>query len=146
MPRFTFATWGAKSRFRVINKKSLLAFFDFVDGETGLEYLDWQLISGKNGRFVASPGKEAYENKDGVMIYPKLVAPAFDGAEKSKRNQRGEAFFTELTEVASAEYDRLSGTTGPTAATKRSGAGPLKMAVPPDLDGPPDDEDNDLPF
>jgi hypothetical protein len=136
MARFTVATWGSKNRFRVVDKKNLLAFFDFVDNETGLEYQDWQLIQGKNGRFVAAPGKDPYKDKKtGKDVYPKFVAPAYDATTDSKRNVAGERFFSEVLDMAAQMYDTMSAANGSSPApAKRSGAGPLPPShIPADL-------------
>jgi hypothetical protein len=46
MSRFTIAKRkGGKSAMRVVNKKNLLAFFDFQDADTGLTFRDFKLMS-----------------------------------------------------------------------------------------------------
>ena len=143
MARITIATWGEKYRLRVMNKENLLAYFDFVDQDNGLEYQDWQLMKGKNGLFVSAPGKKPYENKDKKTIYPKYVAPAYDGAAETKRSPSGEKFFADVLAAAKTVYDLLNTDEQPAARAKKSGAGPLPSTVPDDL-GP--DESDDLPF
>lgn len=130
MARFTIATWGNASRFRVQNKENLLAYFDFIDTETGLEYQDWQLMNSKNGMFVSAPGKKSYTNGKGKTVFPKYVAPAFDDEQDNKRNPKGDAFFQAVAKMAIAAYEAAGDApaTRPTAKAgsgRRSGAGPV---------------------
>jgi hypothetical protein len=110
---------------------TLVAFFDFIDNENGLEYTDWSLINGKNGFFVNSPGREPYKNKQNEMVYPRFVRPSFDGTQQSKRHPSGDAFFAEVLKAAEAEFRRISGNTQSAPQPQqqqqtRSAAGPVK--------------------
>lgn len=127
MSRIVIPQIGKKSSLRIIHKNSLLAFFNFVDTETGLEYKDWKLMAGKHGNFVGSPCAPSYENKEGRTIYPPYIQPAYDPETESKRNAKGEEFCKAILLVAQAEYDKLSGgSVSDRPAPKRSGAGPTR--------------------
>lgn len=150
MSRFTIAERkGGKSAMRVINKKNLLAFFDFQDNDTGLLYRDFKLMNGKNGVFVGSPTGEPYEDKNGDTQYPKYVDAIYDGDEKNKRNPAGDDFFKGVAEVAQEEYDKLSDGASEEderparSSKKKSGAGPVRSAP---RSRSTEDEDDDLPF
>jgi hypothetical protein len=79
----------------------LLAFFGFVDTETGLEYSDFMLKEGQYGIYVESPGKPGKNDK-----WYNFVRPAWD-VENEAKDEYGAAFFEELTEAANAEYERI---------------------------------------
>jgi hypothetical protein len=129
MARFTIPQRNKKSAMRVINKKSLLAFFDFVDNELGLEFKDWKLMKGQHGMFVGSPNAPTYVDKNGKTVYPEYIRPAYDPDADSKRNADGEAYLKELLKTAEAEYETLAGgseAAEPSPRGKKSGAGPIK--------------------
>ena len=142
--RFAFP---GKNALRIKEQKHLLAYFNFVDLSTGLEYRDFRLLNGQNGAFVAGPFR-TYEDKDGETRYSDFVRPAFD-AESSERNEVGVAFFAELTEAALEEFERVkaeggsgtqSRTSGSKSGAKKSGRGPVRQPAG------HDDDDEDLPF
>lgn len=151
MSRFTIAERkGGKSAMRVVNKKNLLAFFDFKDNDTGLLYRDFKLMNGKNGVFVGAPTGEPYEDKNGETKYPEYISAIYDADEKNKRSQAGDEFFKGVAEVAQEEYDKLSDGTDdeddrPARSTKKkkAGAGPMRKAPRSSSD---DEEDDGLPF
>lgn len=152
MSRFTIAKRkGGKSAMRVVNKKNLLAFFDFQDADTGLTFRDFKLMSGKNGIFVGSPTGEPYEDGKGQTRYPEYISSTYDPDTKSNRSEAGDNFFKTVAELAKEEYDKLSdGGSGsddedeaPRTSKKKAGAGPMRSA-PSARDT--DEEDDDLPF
>lgn len=121
--------------FNVRNSGNLLAFFSFVDNETGLEYSNWRLVQGANGVFVSSPFQTYQPEGATEPKYYNFVKPAYDKNAESKRNAKGSEFFDALCDAAKAYYDRktdgaVSG--GPPAST---GRGPVE-----------DSGDDDLPF
>lgn len=153
MSRFRIAQRkGGKSAMRVIDKKNLLAFFDFHDDETGLMYRDFKLMNGKNGMFVGSPTGEPYEDKNGDTKYPEYVSATYDPDEKNKRHPAADEFFKGLSEAAQAEYEKLSdGSTDDDeddrparSSKKKSGAGPVSRSAP--RSRKEEEEDDDLPF
>lgn len=114
--------------FRVRDDGTLLAYFSFVDNETGLEYSNWRLVTGKEGVFVSSPF-ESYDHKEKGMQYYNYVKPAYDSKADKNRNPKGVAFMTELSKVAHAFYQtKQSG--APVAAG--SGRGPVATEDPDD--------------
>lgn len=154
MSRFAIAVRkGGKSAMRVINKKNLLAFFDFQDNDTGLLYRDFKLMNGKNGMFVGAPTGEPYEDKNGDTKYPEYVSAIYDPDEKNKRHPAGDEFFKGIAEVAQEEYDKLSDGASDDDDTddrparsskKKSGAGPVSRSAP--RSRKEEEEDDDLPF
>lgn len=151
MSRFTIAKRkGGKSAMRVVNKKNLLAFFDFQDADTGLTFRDFKLMSGKNGIFVGSPTGEPYEDGKGQTRYPEYISSTYDPDTKSNRSEAGDNFFKTVAELAKEEYDKLSDggsdsddeDEAPRKA-KKAGAGPMRSA-PRARDE--DEDDDQLPF
>lgn len=129
-----------ENRIRVQNEGTLLAFFSFVDNDTGLEYQDWRLIDGKNGPFAASPSGKPYTPKGSdKAVYPSLVQPSWDKEAKNNRNPKGVAFMTALTTAAYEAYQAKSGVVQSTAA--RSGRGPVPSPASRN-----DYDESDLPF
>ena len=61
---------------RVVKKKSLLAFFSFVDTETGLECFDWRLMKGTNGVFIGPPSRAFPELFTRFVALPDKAATA----------------------------------------------------------------------
>ena len=119
--------------FRVQKRDTLLAFFSFVDNETGLEYTNWRLLQGTKGPFVGAPSETYDHPTKGKQYYP-YVRPAYDSTREDKRNPKGDAFMQELTEAVWAVYDKKSaGATASAGAT--SGRGPVS-----------DPTDDGLPF
>jgi hypothetical protein len=151
MSRFTIATRkGGKTAMRVIDKKNLLAFFDFQDNDTGLMYRDFKLMNGKNGPWVGSPTGEPYEDKNGDTKYPEYVSAIYDPDEKNSRNPAGDEFFKGVAEVALEEYEKLSdGSTDDDEDAprkpkkKKSGTGPVRSAPRSRTE---DEEEDELPF
>ena len=117
--------------FRVRDTNNLMAYFTWVDNETGLEYSNWRLVRGQNGVFVSSPF-ESYEHPEKGMQYYNYVRPAYDSKAENKRNSKGEELIAEVLRMAEAKYHELKGTV--TAGTT-GGRGPVN-----------DEEDTDLPF
>lgn len=139
MSRFMFP--GKRAMRPMNNGGNTLAYFDFVDTATGLEYRDWRLIDSKKGVFVASPYR-AY-NSNGETRYSDFVRPAKDG---DGRNEDGVAFFEELAEAAYAEYQAVVEQQQESRQQRRgrtrtrSARGPVK---PPMVE---ENENDDLPF
>jgi hypothetical protein len=151
MARFTFPGQYAM---RVIDKDQLLAFFTFVDTETGLEYRDWKLMTGSNGRYVGSPTGKPYKDKEGKDQYPKFVREAYD-VESKKRVQAGVEWFAALLEAAEAEYEQRSagGSGGSTGRSTNRSSGKGSYTRPAaskmkyeDMFATDGDGDDDLPF
>ena len=117
--------------FRPRNTGTLLAYFTFVDNETGLEYSNWRLVTGSNGVFVSSPF-ETYDNPEKGPQYYNYVKAAYDTKAENNRNAKGDKYIKDLAEAAHAVYQRLQSTAGVAAG---SGRGPVD-----------DEEDDDLPF
>lgn len=116
---------------RIIDDGSLLAFFNFVDTELGLEFKDWALRDGKNGVFVVSASRQ-YENNDGETKYSNYVQPNYD-FDNNVRDEDGIAYFDELTDAALAEFERRKeeGETGgrkKSKGRKSSGSGNRKSS------------------
>lgn len=103
-------------RVRPANKPgATLAFFDFVDTQTGVEYRDFVLLKGSNGTFVKSPFKE-FEGRDGPARMP------FVRAERD--NELGQQWFDEVCVeaetalVTSAKDSVFKPVTNPTTSGK----------------------------
>jgi hypothetical protein len=137
--RFTIPQRNGKSAMRVQKKNSLLAFFDFTDEVTGLEYKDFKLMQGPKGPFIGSPSAAPYK-KGEKTIYPDYVKPAYDPNTESKRNAKGDAYFSELRKVALAEFAKLTGDDDTSVAQARDESRPRSGA------GPMTKKNNDLPF
>lgn len=116
--------------FRPQNKNNLLAFFSFVDNETGLEYSNWRLIQGSNGHFVGSPS-ERYEHPEKGMQYYPHVRPAYDPNAENNRNKKGEKYMQALAEAVYEVYEKKNSA----VVGASSGRGPVE-----------EEEDGDLPF
>lgn len=119
--------------FRVRDTGTLMAYFSFVDNETGLEYSNWRLVSGNQGNFVSSPF-ETYEHPTEGTKYYNFVKTAYDKKQDSKRSPKGDAYLQDLADAAYAFYQKLQGGTPVAAGT---GRGPV---------GNTNDDDDDLPF
>ena len=117
--------------FRVRDDGNLMAFFTWVDNETGFEYSNWRLVNGQNGVFVSSPFEKYDHPEKGTQFYT-YVRPAYDAKADNKRNAKGEALIQQVCEAAEAMYHKIKGST-PVGAG--SGRGPTE-----------DDEDAKLPF
>lgn len=116
----------ARSRFKIPReygmrvmhgKEPLLAFFNFIDTELGLEFTDWRLIDGQNGVFVASPSRE-YTNKAGEKKYTNYIYAASQG-----KDEDGRAWLDELAEVAEEVWEKLSEEEEEEKPRKRAKAG-----------------------
>lgn len=142
MARFRFPP---RFGMRVRNDGNTLAFFNFVDTETMLEFKDWKLMNGSNGMFVSAPTGKPYVNGEGKKIFPPYVAVAFEG---KTRSPKGDQWIKELTEAAVAEYNQTNGSDAPVTSPRKSGSGVFepsggKKAT---YDASFGAEDDDLPF
>lgn len=103
MSRFKFE---GKYAMRVMKKGkgNLLAYFNVVDTELGIEFRDCRLIEGKNGVFVGAPFRE-YKDSNGETKYPEFWRPAFDG---EARMEHGMAWVEEMAEAAYEHYQSIA--------------------------------------
>lgn len=112
--------------FRAQNHRTLLGFFNFVDNETGLLYVDWKLVqrTDGSGTFV-SPPSQVWENSEGKKQHSNYVRIADKG-----ENQKGRAWMDALHEVVAAHHSRIvtTPTGGPVA---RSARGPINRSSEP---------------
>jgi hypothetical protein len=106
MGRFTIKTRNGRPALRIVNKKSLLAFFDFQDNETGLVFKDFRLLQGVNGFFVSSPVGMPSEDAAGTLKYPEYISAIRDPA-TGTRHPLGNRFFHAVARLAYAEYVKL---------------------------------------
>ncbi len=131
MPQIVIPMYGRNSALRIVNQKTLVAFFNFWDLDSGLEYKDWKLIESAKGKFVASPTGKPYE-KEGKTVYPELVKTIYDN-DKKEWNAEGNAFFKAVLAAAVNEYERQAGAA---PEPKRSASGPVAKAPPAREDEP----------
>lgn len=97
--RFKFE---GKYAMRVIDGKgSLLAYFNVVDVDLGIEFRDVRLIEGKNGVFVGAPFRSYEDKKSGETKYADYWRPAF---EDDARSEEGMAYVEEMAEAAHEHY------------------------------------------
>lgn len=123
--------------------KSLLAYFNVVDTELGIEFRDVRLIEGKNGVFVSSPFR-SYKNKEGKDAYSDYWRAAYD--DEGNRDERGSAYLDEMAKAAYAFYQTLDDGKGASSAkssgtARRSARGPV-----PTVSGSSDNSKKKLPF
>lgn len=112
-------------------KTKLLAFFTWVDNDTGLEYSNWRLVEGKNGLFVSSPCEQYDHPEKGPQFY-NYVKAAYDKTAENNRNAKGDELIAQVLVAAKAMYAQVSGNSPSETST---GRGPVE----------PDDDDG-LPF
>ena len=87
---------------RVVKKKNLLAFFSFVDTETGIEYFDWRLMKGANGIFIGPPNR-SYE-KDGETKWSDYIRIAYKNG-----SEGGPKAFDAITRAALETFNDAGG-------------------------------------
>jgi hypothetical protein len=149
MARFSFP---GQYSMKVLNKKSLLAFFTFVDRETGLEFKDWRLQKRNDGSgfFVTSPDDKYFDKKENKDKYIPYVRVAL--TKEKERCEKGEEFMAELCQAALAEYRRRGdGSDGAEEKdpprSSRSSSGGKSSGGKMDYEKMfPADDDDDLPF
>jgi DNA-binding cell septation regulator SpoVG len=133
---------------KVVKKKSLLAFFSFVDTETGLEYFDWRLMKGTNGVFIGPPSR-SYE-KDGETRYSDYIRIT----DKNK-NEDGKEWFAEVTAAALKKFKALDDSDEDEdeeeerpARRATAGAGASRSSARGAAKNPPigEDDDDEVPF
>lgn len=110
--------------FRPQNKGTILAFFTFVDNETGLEYSSFRLVNGQKGVFVSSPSEKYQDN------YYNHVRPAYDHKAEDNRNAVGKEYMQALTDAAYEFYQKKQ---DGVAAGATTGRGPVDDETPDDL-------------
>lgn len=113
---------------RVQTGSKILAYFNVVDSQTGLEYRDMRLIEGKNGVFASSPSR-TYKNKEQKDAYSDYVRAAYN--DDDTRDENGVAWFEEMAKAAYAFYQTQDGANAAPSAAKsaaparRSARGPV---------------------
>jgi DNA-binding cell septation regulator SpoVG len=109
---------------------NLLAYFNVIDTETGIEFRDMRLVEGRNGVFVAGPFRSYEDKTSGETKYSDYIRAAYEGDD---RNEKGVQWFEELTQAAYAHFETLSKggekptparSSKPAAGARRSGRGP----------------------
>jgi DNA-binding cell septation regulator SpoVG len=117
-------------------KGSLLAYFNVIDTEIGIEFRDCRLIEGKNGVFVGAPARE-YESKDGETKYSDFWRVSF---EDDARSEEGMAYVEEMAEAAFEYYESLL---DEDEAPRKNKAKAKKKAAPKSKRPPVEEEDED---
>lgn len=88
-------------------KSKLLAFFNIVDTEIGIQFNDMRLMKGKDGVFVGSMSKK-FETKDGEEKYTNAIEAAYNVKDKA-RDENGVAYFEEIAQTALKALKAISG-------------------------------------
>jgi DNA-binding cell septation regulator SpoVG len=102
--RFEFR---GKYAMRKQNKGKVIAYFNVVDTEIGIEFRDVRLIEGKNGVFVAAPFR-TYKDKEDKDAFSDFWRAAYNEQEEA-RDERGVAYLEEMAKAAYAFYQTLDG-------------------------------------
>lgn len=106
MTRFRFP--GKYSMLPVKDRKNILAYFNVLDTELGIEFRDVRLPEGKNGVFVAAPFR-TYTDSKGRHQVRRLLAALLQrdggGPRREGRRVRGGNGAGALREVS--RYHRL---------------------------------------
>jgi hypothetical protein len=97
---------------RIRDDGKFLAFFGFIDNETGLEYRSFRLVQGQYGVFAGSPSHSYQKPGEPKPSYVDHVQPAYAPEEEKKQDLRGRAWFEEVAQVAHAVYQKIKSTGG----------------------------------
>lgn len=90
-------------RLKKAGTKSLLAYFDFLDTDTGLEYRGWRLFEGARGTFVKSPARP-YPNRNGETKYEDFVTPIYN-RKTGEFSQQGQDYLADVAAEALRAYE-----------------------------------------